>query len=139
MPKKVRIRSAVAGATAADRALIIAGDDPGSATAPWAPPSLPGDGVVLSRNEVIHLFFKLNDGVGNPDPATYYTIQLWWYSPISSSWHQGESFTVNADDVATVEVFGFDRLFVEVTTVSFDGGTYDVPSLKVWAGLVVPV
>jgi len=136
MPKKVRIRSAIAGSTAVDRAAISVADDTGSA--PWEPPSNAGDGILLQRNEHIHIFAKLNDGLSNPDPATYYTIQLWWYSPISSQWHQGESFTINADDVTTVEVLGFDRLYIEVTTVSYDP-VFDIPSLSLWVGLVVPV
>jgi len=47
--------------------------------------------------------------------------------------------TINADDLVTIEVQGLDRIYVQVTSVSFDSATYDTPSLEMWLGLVVPV
>ena len=140
MPKKVFTRTGKTGETANDRRIVAVTTEPSSTTGTvWEAPSLPGDGFLLQRNEFIHLFSMLNNGVGNPDPATYYTVQVWWYTPISGYWHMGESLTINANDVATIEVQGFDRVYVQVTTVSYDSSTYDSPSLDVWLGLVVPV
>ena len=139
MPKKVITRTGLAGDTANDRRIVSVGNTPSSASGTsWAAPSEIGDGQLLQRNEFLHLFSKLNNGVGNPDPATYYTIQVWWYTPVSGYWHMGESITINADDVATIEVQGLDRIYVQVTGVSFDSA-YDIPSLEIWLGLVVPV
>jgi len=80
----------------------------------------------------------LNNGLSNPDPAAYYIVQVWWYTPISGYWHMGETLTINANDVATIEVQGFDRVYVQVTSVS-SGASYDDPTLEMWLGLVVPV
>ena len=143
MPKKVFIRTGKAGDTANDRRIVSVTTEPPTEGEKqgtvWVGPSLSGDGHLLQRNEFIHLFSMLNNGVSNPDPATYYTIQVWWYTPISGYWHMGESFNINANDVATIEVQGFDRAYVEVVSVSYDNVTYDAPALEMWLGLVVPV
>ena len=140
MPKKVLTRTGKTGDTANDRRIVAVGDAPSSVTGTaWAAPTLSGDGFLLQRNEFIHLFSRLNHSVTGADPATYYTVQVWWYTPISGHWHMGESLTINADDVATIEVQGFDRVYVQVTSVSFDISSFSVPSLEMWLGLVVPV
>ena len=126
MPKKVTVRTGIPGETSNDRRLLS------GVSAATSAPTLKGDGVLLQRNEFIHLFFKL----ASADAATFYTLQVWWYTPISGLWHKGESFTVNANDLSTFEVQGMDRVYVQVTTVS----TSDASStLDAWVGLVVPV
>lgn len=143
MPKKVLTRTGKAGDTANDRRIVSVGELPGDTTGTaWAAPSQSGDGFLLQRNEFIHLFSMLNRelSAAEEDPASYYTVQIWWYTPISGYWHMGESLTINADDVATIEVQGFDRVYVQVTSVSFDTATYSgTPTLEMWLGLVVPV
>jgi hypothetical protein len=132
MPKKVHTRTGIAGDTANDRRLLA------DSSTSSADPSLKGDGILLQRNEFIHLFFKLTA----TDPATYFPLQLWWYTPISGMWHKGETLTVNANDVSTFEVQGMDRIYVQVVAPgpSYDGVTYPVvPILDAWIGLVVPV
>jgi hypothetical protein len=128
MPKKVYTRTGIAGNTAADRRLL----NVGTTGVPTAAPSLSGDGILLQRNEFLHLFFSLTSA----DAAAYYTLQIWWYSPISSLWHKGETLTINADDVSTIEVQGMDRIYVQVTNVS---STDAATTLEAWLGLVVPV
>lgn len=130
MPTKVLTRTGIAGDTSAGRRLL-----PGVSTTSSAPSS-PGDGVLLQRNEFLHLFFRLTAD----DPATYYTLQVWWYTPISGLWHKGETLTINDNDISTFEVQGMDRIYVQVTTVSYDAATYPTPpTLDAWIGLVVPV
>lgn len=132
MPKKVHTRTGIAGDTANDRRLLAA------VSADTAEPVLKGDGVLLQRNEFVHLFFKLTAD----DPATYYPLQIWWYTPISGMWHKGETLTVNANDVSTFEVQGMDRIYVQVVPPgpSYDAVTYpEPPTLDAWIGLVVPV
>ena len=129
MPKKVHTRTGIAGDTANDRRLladVVASSDP---------PSAKGDGVLLQRNEFIHLFFEMTE----TDPASAFSLQIWWYTPISGLWHLGETLTVNANDVSTFEVQGMDRIYVEITDVNYDDGSYSAPSLNAWLGLVVPV
>jgi hypothetical protein len=122
MSKKVVVRSAISG-TSANSRRILAG-----VTATTAAPSSIGDGIALQRNEFIHLLFK----VAGTDPV--FTVQVWWYSPISGMWHQGEAMNVNASDIATIEVQGLSQMYLQVTAVS---GTS--PVLDAWVGLVVPV
>lgn len=124
MPKKVTVRTGVPGETAAERRVLAGVSTDG------AEPSGKADGVLVSRNEYIHLFFKATDDAGT---GITFTVQLWWYSPISGIWHLGESMNVNANDVNTVEVQGLNRIFLQVTAVSGTG------SLDAWLGLVVPV
>ena len=143
MPKKVLTRTGKPGETSEERKFVSVGEVPADPTGTaWAAPSLPSDGILLQRNEFIHLFSMLNNGMdpAAEDPASYYTVQVWWYTPISGYWHLGESLTINADDVSTIEVQGFDRVYVQVTGVSFDTATYSgTPTLDMWLGLVVPV
>lgn len=136
MPKKVYTRTGIAGDTAADRRLLNVGVAPiGSPVAPalTEEPSASGDGILLQRNEFLHLFFNLT----STEPTAYYTLQIWWYSPISGRWHKGETLTINADDVSTIEVQGMDRIYVQVTNVSY--GADANTTLEAWLGLVVPV
>jgi len=91
-------------------------------------PTAEADGILLQRNEFIHLFF----GVGGTNPV--FSVVVWWYSSISGLWHRGESFNVNANDLNTIEVQGLSRLYLQVVSVS---GTN--PTLDAWVGLVVPV
>jgi hypothetical protein len=122
MGSKVNVRSAIAGSTAASRAVL------NTVSATTSAPSTATDGVLLQRNEYIHLFFK----TGGTSPV--FTVQVWWYSPISGEWHQGEALNVNSSDMATFEVQGLSRVALQVTSVS---GTS--PTLSAWIGLVVPV
>ena len=125
MPTKVICRTGVTGGTASSRRLLA------GVSAATAAPTLKGDGVLLQRNEFIHLFFDLT----STDASAYFTLQLWWYTPISGKWHIGESFTVNSDSLSTFEVQGLDRVYAQVTSVS----ATDTPTLDAWVGLVVPV
>jgi hypothetical protein len=122
MPKKVIVRTAKAGDTAAARRIIV------EATATTSEPSAAGDGVLLQRNEFLHLFFK----VSGTNPV--FSIQVWWYSPISGLWHKGEALNVNDSDLATIEVQGLTRMYLQITAISGS----DTPTLDAWAGLVVP-
>ena len=124
MPKKVSIRTGVPGETAAERRVLA------DISSTGAEPVLKSDGVLVSRNEYIHLFFEVTDDAGT---GITFTVQLWWYSPISGEWHIGEQMNVNSNDVNTVEVQGLNRLFAQVTNVSGTG------SLNMWLGLVIPV
>lgn len=139
MPKKVYTRTGIAGDTAADRRLLNVGtDQPYLGDVPPSTrltdePSASGDGILLQRNEFLHLFFNLT----STEPTAYYTLQIWWYSPISGRWHKGETLTINADDVSTIEVQGMDRIYVQVTNVSY--GADANTTLEAWLGLVVPV
>lgn len=123
MSKKVTVRTAQEGATAAARR-VLAG-----VTATTAAPTAEDDGVLLQRNEFIHLLFS----VSGTNPA--FSIVVWWYSSISGTWHRGETLTVNANDLATLEVQGLSRVYLQVAAVS---GT-STPTLNAWIGLVVPV
>jgi hypothetical protein len=87
-----------------------------------------GEGILLDRNEFIHFLFK----VGGTLPV--FSIQIWWYSPISGNWHKGEALTVNSTDIVTIEVQGLERVFLQVTAAT---GT--LPTLDGWLALVVPV
>lgn len=91
-------------------------------------PTAEADGILLQRNEFIHVFF----GVGGTNPV--FSVVVWWYSAISGLWHRGESFNVNANDLNTIEVQGLSRMYLQVVSVS---GTN--PTLDAWVGLVVPV
>lgn len=122
MSKKVVVRTAKEGATAVARKVLSSVD------ASTAAPSAEADGILLQRNEFIHLFF----GVGGTDPV--FAVVVWWYSSISGLWHRGESFNVSANDLNTIEVQGLSRVYLQVTSVS---GTN--PTLDAWIGLVVPV
>ena len=126
MPKKVLVRTAVPGETASDRKLLADITDISEAPAP----SEKSDGILLSRNEYIHLLFEVS---GSATPNFY--VQMWWYSPISGLWHQGELLSINANDINTFEVQGLDRLALEVTSITGP----DTPTLSAWVGLVVPV
>lgn len=122
MSKKVVVRTAQEGATAAARRVLAAVSSATSA------PTAEADGILLQRNEFIHVFF----GVGGTNPV--FSVVVWWYSSISGLWHRGESFNVNANDLNTIEVQGLSRLYLQVVSVS---GTN--PTLDAWVGLVVPV
>ena len=126
MAKKT-VRTGVVGDTPSDRRALA------SVTTVTAEPSLKGDGVLLQRNEHIHLFWKMT---ADDPAASYFGIQLWWYSPISGYWHRGETFTVNSDDLTTIESQGLDRVYLQVTAVENGGGA---ASIDAWVGLVVPV
>lgn len=121
MPKKVIVRTAKTGDTASARRVLEDVDDV------TAEPSASGDGVLLQRNEFLHLFFKVEG------TSPVFSIQIWWYSPISGQWHKGEAMNVNDNDLATIEVQGLTRMYLQVTAVS---GT--IPVLNTWVGLVVP-
>jgi hypothetical protein len=126
MPKKVLIRTAVHGDTPNARRVLA-----GVTQATEAPPPLvPGDGILLSRNEHIHLFFQIT----GDDPKPEFKLNMWWYSPISGIWHKGEQITVNDDDIMLFDAQGLDRLALELHYVG--GGSH---ALNAWAGLVVPV
>ncbi len=122
MSKKVVVRTAQEGATAAARRVLAAVSSATSA------PTAEADGILLQRNEFIHVFF----GVGGTNPV--FSVVVWWYSAISGLWHRGESFNVNSNDLNTIEVQGLSRMYLQVVSVS---GT--TPTLDAWVGLVVPV
>ena len=122
MSKKVVVRTAQEGATATARRVLAAVSSTTSA------PTAEADGILLQRNEFIHVFF----GVGGTDPV--FSVVVWWYSAISRLWHRGESFNVNSNDLNTIEVQGLSRMYLQVVSVS---GTN--PTLDAWVGLVVPV
>ena len=123
MAGKVIVRTAQPGETANARRVLAA------VVAPTAAPALPGDGVLLQRNEFVHLFF----GVSGTAPV--FSVQVWWYSAVSGMWHKGEALNVNDSDLATIEVHGLSRLYLQVTAISGSA----TPTLNAWAGLVVPV
>lgn len=125
MPEKRYTRTGIAGDSTDDRRFLAA------ASAVTAEPSTTGDGVLLQRNQFIHLFWNLTA----TDPSTYFSIQVWWYSPISGMWHKGETLTINDNDLTTLEVQGLDRVYLQVTNVVGTGS----PTLDAWVGLVVPV
>jgi hypothetical protein len=122
LSKKVVVRTAQEGATAAARRVLAAVSSATSA------PTAEADGILLQRNEFIHVFF----GVGGTNPV--FSVVVWWYSAISGLWHRGESFNVNSNDLNTIEVQGLSRMYLQVVSVS---GT--TPTLDAWVGLVVPV
>ena len=122
MPKKVVTRTGVPGATEDDRRMLA------EQTAVMDAPTLASEGVLLNRNEFIHLLFA----VGGTNPV--FGIQIWWYSFISGMWHRGEPLTINNQDLVSVEVQGLNRVYLQVTGVS---GTNS--SLDAWLALVVPV
>jgi hypothetical protein len=122
MPKKVIVRTAQPGESASARRVLA------DVTTTTPEPSSTGDGVLLQRNEFIHLLFS----VAGTSPV--FSIQMWWYSPISGLWHKGEAMNVNDSDLSTVEVQGLTRLYLQVTAVSGSG----TPTLSAWVGLVVP-
>ena len=124
MPKKVSVRTGVPGETAAERRVL---KDVSSAT---PDPASKAEGILVSRNEYIHLFYKVTDDVGT---GITFTVQLWWYSPISGEWHIGEQMNVNSSDVTTIEVQGLNRVYAQVSNVSGTG------KLDMWLGLVIPV
>jgi|SaaInlStandDraft_5_1057022.scaffolds.fasta_scaffold00385_23 hypothetical protein len=122
MPKKVIVRTAQAGDTANARRVLS------DVTATTAEPSAAGDGVLLQRNEFLHLFFA----VAGTSPV--FSLQVWWYSPISGLWHKGEAMNINDNDLATIEVQGLTRVYLQVTAISGSA----TPTLNTWVGLVVP-
>lgn len=132
MPKKVYIKSAVPGETPDDRRLLNSVSDIGQAPAP----TKFSDGILLARNEHIHIFFKVTPPEGAAQiPA--FRVQLWWYSPISGIWHKGELLHVNDDDIMLFDAQGLDRLAMQVTAIEHpDQGN---ALLDAWVGLVVPV
>jgi hypothetical protein len=123
MAGKVIVRTAQPGETANARRILS------GVTAPTAAPTLAGDGVLLQRNEFVHLFFDVTG------TAPVFSVQIWWYSSVSGMWHKGEALNVNDNDIATIEVHGLSRLYLQVTAISGSG----TPTLNAWAGLVVPV
>jgi len=123
MPKKVLVRTAVPGDTASARKVLA------DIIAPTAAPAVPGDGILLTRNEYIHVLFDVSGTTPN------FYVQMWWYSPISGIWHLGEYLSVNANDISTFEVQGLDRLALQVVNITGAG----TPTLNAWVGLVVPV
>jgi len=125
MPKKVLVRTGIPGETSSDRRVLSDITDTAQAPAPTEK----GDGILLSRNEYVHLFFD----VSGTEPNFY--VQMWWYTPISGLWHLGELLSVNANDISTFEVQGLDRVALEVVSIT---GT-DTPALSAWLGIVVPV
>lgn len=122
MSKKVVVRSASGGTSAASRRVLAA------VTGATAAPTLESEGILLQRNEYVHVFFE----VGGTNPV--FSIVIWWYSAISGIWHRGETLNVNANDLTTLEVQGLSRMYLQVSAVS---GT--TPTLNAWVGLVVPV
>lgn len=122
MPKKVIVRTAQPGDTANARRVLA------DVVAATSEPTTSGDGVLLQRNEFIHLLFS----VSGTSPV--FSIQIWWYSPISGLWHKGEALNVNDTDLTTLEVQGLTRAYLQVTAVSGS----DTPTLDAWVGLVVP-
>jgi len=123
MPKKVITRTGVPGATPQDRKMLD------TITSITPPPSTKEDGILLNRNEFIHFLFR----VGGTSPV--FSLQLWWYSFITGTWHKGEKLTVNDHDVVTLEVQGLDRVALEITS----SPTGITPVLDCWLALVVPV
>jgi hypothetical protein len=97
-------------------------------TGATAAPTLESEGILLQRNEYVHVFFE----VGGTNPV--FSVVIWWYSAISGIWHRGETLNVNANDLTTLEVQGLSRMYLQVSAVS---GT--TPTLNAWVGLVVPV
>lgn len=122
MSKKVVVRSATGGTSAASRRVL-------AATGVTLAPTVESDGILLQRNEFVHVFFQVG---GTDDPV--FTVVIWWYSAISGIWHRGETLNVNANDLTTLEVQGLSRMYLQVSAVS---GT--TPTLNAWVGLVVPV
>lgn len=122
MPKKVITQTGVPGATAGDRRVLV------GVSAPTAAPTSEGQGVLLNRNEFLHILFK----VAGTNPV--FQVQVWWYSFVSGEWHRGEPLTVNNMDLVTIEIQGLNKIYLEVTAVT---GTN--PVLDAWLALVVPV
>jgi hypothetical protein len=129
MPKKVQIKSAVAGVTANNRRALAAVTP---AQLPFDAPTQKGDGVLLGRNEFMHLLFQRTSS----DATCVYYVQVWWYSEISARWHKGEIVSVNNDDIVTLEVQGLDRIYLQPTSAVT---TDPASTLSAWIGLVVPV
>lgn len=128
-PKQIIIRSAKPGATVASRKVLS------EVTAANAAPTIPSEGTLLNRNEYIHLFYN----VTSTDPDTTFYVQLWWYSEVSEQWHKGERMSINDDDIATVEVQGLSRLYLQVDDKVDGSSESGTPSIDAWIGLVVPV
>ncbi len=122
MPKKVITRTGHPGATPNDRRILVA------VTGATAAPTLASDGDLLNRNEFIHLLFKL----GGTTPL--FQLHIWWYSEISGEWHRGEKISLNGDDLASIEVQGLSRVYLQIISAT---GTS--PTLDAWLALVVPV
>ena len=126
---KVVLVSPKVGQTSNDRRVLS------SVIATNNAPSVQTDGYFLNRVEYVHLLFKLiNNDASNT--ATFY-IQLWWWSPISETWHIGERLKVNGNDVHTIEVQGLNRVYLQVDNIVYAGS--GSPSLDSWLGMVVPV
>ena len=126
---KLQVISIAKGATAGDRRII------NSAIAAGAAPTLNTDGHFINRPEYIHLFFKLinNDSANS---CTFY-VRLWWWSPITETWHIGENLKVNGNDLHTIESQGLTRLYLQVENVVFTGS--GTPTLDAWVGSVIPI
>lgn len=129
-PKQIVVRSAVPGATAASRKVLDEVDTVDSTV-----PSLPSEGVLLNRNEYIHLFFKKTSS----DSDTTFYVQVWWYSDVSEMWHKGERMSVNDNDISTIEVQGLSRIYLQVDNIVNGLSESTTPTLDAWIGLVVPV
>jgi hypothetical protein len=122
MPKKVITRTGKAGSTPDARRVLE------DVTAITAVPTTADEGILLNRNEFIHLLFRVQG------TSPVFAIQVWWYSFISGRWHRGEVLTVNNDDIVTMEVQGLNQIYLQIIGVS---GT--LPVLDAWLALVVPV
>lgn len=129
-PKQIVIRSAVPGATA-DSRKVLNGIDSVDSTEP----TLASQGTLLNRNEHIHLFFSPT----TTDADTTFYVQVWWYSEVSLLWHKGERLAVNASDLATIEVQGLSRIYLQVDDIVNGASEAGTPTLDAWIGLVVPV
>lgn len=125
---KVVVVTPKVGQTANDRRVLS------GITSPSSAPSDQTSGYFLNRVEYVHLLFKLTNE-DSANTCTFY-IQLWWWSPISETWHIGERLKVNHNDVHTIEVQGLNRIYLQVDSVVYAG--QGLPSLDAWLGMVVP-
>jgi len=131
MAKKVLTRTAVAGVSSEDRRVT----EMRELSAISAAPTLTSDGTLLNRNEFIHLLFQLNA----TDSTTTYYVQLWWYSPVSTLWHKGETLAVNGNDLHTIECQGLSRLYLQLDSIVLGSSESSNSNISAWISLVVPV
>ena len=129
-PKQIVVRSAVPGATVASRKVLEEVDTVDSLSLQF-----PNQGVLLNRNEYIHLFFKKT----STDPDTTFYVQVWWYSAVSEMWHKGERLSINDNDISTMEIQGLSRIYLQVDDIVNGASESGTPTLDAWIGLVVPV
>lgn len=122
MASKVKLETGKSGATASARR-ILAGVSTTSAE-----PTLSSDGYLLQNTEVFHFLFD----VGGTSPV--FSLQVWYYTTISGTWHKAEALTVNSDDLVTIEHDGFHRVYLQVV-----GVTGTSPTLNAWLALVKPL